>query len=1527
MSSYIRLRNYIAFLIAIAFALPLFAADKYWTGATSGWASTASNWCDDPELTIVSSTAPQDGDAIYLTSGSKAMTNNLDVTFASWYQDGYTGYVNFRTGKKNGVSATLNGYTDDNGETRCLKVTGDITLNTGYWRPFSQPTIGTSTAAYKSGYGVYRLIVDVGGNFTIGTGATITAKARGFGTTKGPGGVSARNCATHGGVGSYFASGYNTNCYGVISSPITIGSGGYSTSGGGAVTISCAGALTMNGTIDVSGSDSAQYHVGAGGSIYVVASSITGSGTLNANGGAGTASTHDEGGGGGRIAVKLTGAGSDFTAFTGTIKAKLGKKGGSSCLGEGSGGTIYLETAADGPKCGTLIIDGCEGGFYTSANNFNLNTKLTSSVFDVTPSKIVFRPEAKAALSLSEAYTLPTTVQETASGLNALGYLEIASAVTLREMPAMPLALKSSGVTIGLDECLGGTLEIGAGQILYVDNSSTVNGNVRVLSGGKIAHRPFISTYMNLVIEGNLTIDAGGSIDVTGYGDSSNGTTSNCGGTYGGRALNAGQCCYGSIRRPTDYGSPGKGNGNGQSKGGGAIRITARGALTINGTVAANSPNTTYRPGSGGSVWLTGRSISGSGTISANSGNQTSSNNSPGGGGRVAVWLTGAGQDFSSFTGSITAYGGKYSNGTRAGGAGTVYLKTGDQADNEGTLVIANLGAVGDYADIMVGGSAQKKSVSDFDVGNVVIKTAKLYLSGATMTVKRGWSKDSASTFTCAATGGVALDGLEDAYFYGNNTFASFVCEVPGKTLYFGTGSTNSLAIASGGTLTLTGDETTKLNLRPAVSGEEWKLTVPVSALSSYNVRYVTAEYSNASTGEEIVATDSTESTPETCTNWRFLHTEVGQVNTWLGTTSSSWQEATNWSLERAPLSTDRVIVPVAENYPVIASDTELAGLDVASCASFSLAGNNLSVTESFVFNGTLVVSGSERIDLSATNIVLAADTFVPQRSVVTIMGDENQTVSINNDLWRLNVVKGGGTISWSGSTAVESVFSVNASAASAIEFASGALISCDEFIANGDVGGVASLAFSGGSISAAKYARAKGVSVTGNNASGGVAVYVDSPFTDGGGNSNWLFGTGRFVWTGAADSVFSNDLNWAGGVAPGENDVAEISSAASITISSEVSLGGLILGGGAGTVTFTARAPLAVDDILYVGTNTTLVLDAATTAGFVYVDEGGAITHTRGASAETYKINLAVDGDMTVSEKGKVTAYGKGYSSGNGPGAGANQRYGGTYGGRGSLLQGTPPNCYGSYLNPVNYGSGGQSTTYGGGAIKLVVGGTLFAEGQINADGNGNGTSIYTSAGGSVWITCGELKGRGVITANGGNGTYSSDSGYLGAGGRVAIYKTTAGDFSDWQGTTTAYGGYNIRTANFTGTPQASSGTVVWGVTGERPSVVIENKNYVSDTSFGTDIPVAASRGGDAANLVKDYDIVVKRGGKLNLVADATIWDLSLETANASVILNGHTLTIRSRTHKNRRGWKGTVTAGGGQIIWKPGGLAITVK
>ncbi len=94
---------------------------------------------------------------------------------------------------------------------------------------------------------------------------------------------------------------------------------------------------------------------------------------------------------------------------------------------------------------------------------------------------------------------------------------------------------------------------------------------------------------------------------------------------------------YGSLTEPVDPGS-GAGGSSG-FPGGGAVRIEATGAVTIDGDILADAGGGTgwnNGGGSGGSVWIVCETLAGSGTISARGGAGGDQGGS-GGGGRIAI--------------------------------------------------------------------------------------------------------------------------------------------------------------------------------------------------------------------------------------------------------------------------------------------------------------------------------------------------------------------------------------------------------------------------------------------------------------------------------------------------------------------------------------------------------------------------------------------------------------------------------------------------------------------------------------------------------------------------------------------------------------------------------------------------------------------------------------------------------------------------------------------------------------------------
>jgi len=168
----------------------------------------------------------------------------------------------------------------------------------------------------------------------------------------------------------------------------------------------------------------------------------------------------------------------------------------------------------------------------------------------------------------------------------------------------------------------------------------------------------------------------------------------------------------------------------------------------------------------------------------------------------------------------------------------------------------------------------------------------------------------------------------------------------------------------------------------------------------------------------------------------------------------------------------------------------------------------------------------------------------------------------------------------------------------------------------------------------------------------------------------------------------------------------------------------------------------------------------------------------------------------VQVDATGSITADGQGYAVSAGPGgAPANTSAGGSYGGLGGVgfALANPSPTYGSATAPIDLGSGGGTRCCnavggaGGGAVRLLVTGTLTNNGIISANGvaayGGLGSAAGGGAGGSVYVVANTLAGSGSIAANGGAGGEGA-----GGGGRIALFYVTNNGFN--QNSITAEGG-----------------------------------------------------------------------------------------------------------------------------------------
>ena len=710
----------------------------HWTGAgADALASTAANWAEGAAPTELAN-------IVFDENGEgKPCSWDLDIPIQSWMQTNYTSTITFRT------VYNPSGFT-------VLRVLGDATLASGKWTHLANGTT----------YRQYRLYASVGGNMVIGTNATIDVSALGY--TKqyrvGDGAfVGVTFCGgTYCGYGRWNSGTPHANGiepYGSITAPEDPGSAGANTCGGGVLRLDVVGALSLNGAI-LSNGKLHDYYTGSGGSVYLRAGTISGIGTITANGRTTSANNGSYSTGtGGRIAIILTASGATFSAFDPVRQCtaiSITKGDGTNA---GAPGTIYAETPADTPGRGWLIFKdngATHSSKYTNANPFTPDTTLADY------SRVTVTNNARIYLATGNTLDLRNTVFEApdTSGVYLDGgtlkpaaggdiYYDVTSAGGLvgLDSPSATFRSGSSLEVVSYADTYTGDMTIQSGVTATVASSLTVDGDLAL--GGTIRRPdgPFTTDPKSLVLHvtGDMAIGATGYVTMSGRGYSATycppGQTAsgNAGSSHGGRGWGGNKIAsrfltavrpYGSVTEPVMAGAGGT-----RTAGGGIVRLVVDGALVNDGGILAEAGGANYYTGAGGSVNIRAGTLSGSGRISADS-KTMSSEAGPAGGGRVAVRLTSQGADFSDYTGEFSARGSRLSDtaGKWVGGAGTVWLRTAAQDDDGGALVVDNMfpGLVY-YGDTTVGGAL----VEGTAFGDVLIgRSARLNLANdATMFV------------------------------------------------------------------------------------------------------------------------------------------------------------------------------------------------------------------------------------------------------------------------------------------------------------------------------------------------------------------------------------------------------------------------------------------------------------------------------------------------------------------------------------------------------------------------------------------------------------------------------------------------------------------------------------------------------------------------------------------------------------------------------------------------------------------------
>jgi hypothetical protein len=486
----------------------------------------------------------------------------------------------------------------------------------------------------------YSLILKSNGNVDVTGAININGKGYSGGTSGTPtgggtggGGGNASGCgggAGYGGTGGSGSSQSGTpgSAYGTINGPTDLGSGGgytgggpctaeNGTAGGGAVKINASsGTITVNGTISANGGSTSFGGGGSGGSIWIIASTFAGTGSITAEG---------------------------------TTPGGGGSKGGG-----GSGGRIHLTFTSDSSSLLSLqafggatgTIRGGAGTVSTSNGLTIANNSSSTTLSPVTPLN-------------SSNYSYNNFTVKDAAHVEIAGGTTVSGGTTTIQNNVKVTLLSNSAVWSG-------------GAMTIQTGTNTINVPVGIttkpffssinISSGTLQHNTHTTAHtysLILTASGNITV--GSSITVTGLGFSGGAATqtgngpgpgtgsvgsAGGGGAHGGNGGNGsgggagtGGAAYGSATVPVTLGSGGGGSwGAAGGSGGGVIYLASGGTLAINAAITAsgNSGNASDGGGgAGGSIFLAANMITGSSALTAAGGNGSGSGGC-GGGGRIA---------------------------------------------------------------------------------------------------------------------------------------------------------------------------------------------------------------------------------------------------------------------------------------------------------------------------------------------------------------------------------------------------------------------------------------------------------------------------------------------------------------------------------------------------------------------------------------------------------------------------------------------------------------------------------------------------------------------------------------------------------------------------------------------------------------------------------------------------------------------------------------------------------------------------
>ena len=171
---------------------------------------------------------------------------------------------------------------------------------------------------------------------------------------------------------------------------------------------------------------------------------------------------------------------------------------------------------------------------------------------------------------------------------------------------------------------------------------------------------------------------------------------------------------------------------------------------------------------------------------------------------------------------------------------------------------------------------------------------------------------------------------------------------------------------------------------------------------------------STTAIGKYAITTNATNSYGTSLTA-NLVYVVKAALSTWVGTTAD-FNIANNWADNKIPLSSADIAIPLVTNFsPVLATNTVIGNLSIASGKVLDLNGNLLTINGAVTGNGTITTSSSS--SLTITGVAGTINFTLGKNTISSLTITNNATVTLGNQLSIVGGFVPGSVIIGSGAT------------------------------------------------------------------------------------------------------------------------------------------------------------------------------------------------------------------------------------------------------------------------------------------------------------------------------------------------------------------------------------------------------------------------------------------------------------------------------------------------------------------------------